>query len=55
MFAPGQRVALLEDLSETYTVSSVQGPPGRQILDLVDSKGEVVIDWGTYYVATGPD
>lgn len=54
MFEPGQKVALLENLSRTYTVSAVHHVLGTQILDLVADDGEIIEDWGTYYVVIGP-
>jgi hypothetical protein len=52
-FKVGDTVALIKDLSDTYTVADVRSDAFGHLLKLVDSKGNDVWDWSTYYITVG--
>ena len=52
-FKVGTTVALIQDLSDVYTVADVKSDAFGHLLKLVDSKGNDVWDWSTYYITVG--
>ncbi len=52
-FKVGDTVALIQDMSDIYTVLYVEPTPFGHLLKLEDAQHKVIWDWSTYYITTG--
>lgn len=52
-FKVGDTVALIQDLSDTYTVADVRSDAFGHLLKLIDRCGREIWDWSTYYITVG--